>query len=110
MSTGPPPGVIARRNSRARSRSSRRGLARSSFPPPLPPGPAPPAPPTPRRGLLCPARVRTGVDLPVLARYPFLREASGYIRAEGISLEELLTDPAYARARALGRGRVLAAL
>jgi len=50
------------------------------------------------------------VDLPVLARYPFLREASGYIRAEGISLEELLTDPAYARARALGRGRVLEAL
>ena len=50
------------------------------------------------------------MDLPVLARYPFLREASGYIRAEGISLEELLTDPAYARARALGRGRVLEAL
>jgi len=50
------------------------------------------------------------VDLPTLAKFPFLREAAGYIRSEGITLEELLTEPAYARARALGKSRVLEAL
>ena len=50
------------------------------------------------------------VDLPALAKFPFLREASAYIRSEGISLEELLTDPAFERARAVGRERVVEAL
>ncbi len=46
------------------------------------------------------------MELAGLAKYPFLREASAYIRAEAISLEDLLTDVAYARARSLGRTRV----
>lgn len=50
------------------------------------------------------------MELTTLAKYPFLHEASAYIRAEGISLEELLTDEAYARARALGRTLVVEAL
>ena len=47
------------------------------------------------------------VEIAALAKYPFLREASAYIRSEGIPLEELLTDSAYERARSLGRERVL---
>ena len=50
------------------------------------------------------------VEIAALAKYPFLREASAYIRSEGIPLEELLTDSAYERARSLGRERVLGAL
>jgi len=50
------------------------------------------------------------VDLAALAKFPFLSEASAYIRSEGVSLEDLLTDPAYARARALGKARVVEAL
>lgn len=50
------------------------------------------------------------MDLGILAKYPFLREASAYIRAERVSLEELLAEPAYARARAIGKSRVLEAL
>jgi len=50
------------------------------------------------------------VDPATLAKFPFLREASAYIRAEGITLEELLTNPAFARARALGKARVIEAL
>ena len=45
-----------------------------------------------------------------MAKLPFLNEAGAYIRGERITLEELLTDPAYARARALGKGRVVEAL
>lgn len=37
-----------------------------------------------------------------LARYPFLPESSEHIRQMDISLEELLSDPAYERARILG--------
>ena len=45
-----------------------------------------------------------------MAKFPFLREAAAHIRAEGISLEELLSESAYARARALGKSRVIEAL
>jgi DNA primase large subunit len=50
------------------------------------------------------------VELATLAKYPFLREASAYIRAENVTLEELLTEPAYARARSMGKARVIEAL
>ena len=64
----------------------------------------------PARGVLCGGRVPAGVELGVLAKYPFLREASAYIQSEGVPLEEVLGDPAYARARAAGKARVLEAL
>ncbi len=50
------------------------------------------------------------MELATLAKFPFLREAAAYIRAEKITLEELLSEPAYARARGLGRTRVVDAL
>lgn len=50
------------------------------------------------------------VELAALAKYPFLREASAFIRAEKVSLEEILLEPAYGRARTLGKARVLEAL
>jgi len=50
------------------------------------------------------------VELGTLAKFPFMREASAFIRAEKVSLEEILLEPAYARARTLGRSRVLEAL
>ena len=63
-----------------------------------------------RADLLTLVRFPRLVELAVLARFPFLREAAAYIRAEGVSLEELLSEPAYARARALGKARVIEAL
>ncbi len=50
------------------------------------------------------------MELASLAKFPFLREAAAHIRAEGITLEELLSEPAYQRARTLGRNRVVEAL
>lgn len=50
------------------------------------------------------------MDLAVLAKYPFLREASAFIRAEQVSLVDVLSESAYARARAVGKARVLQAL
>ena len=50
------------------------------------------------------------MELAGLAKYPFLQEASAFIRAEHVTLEELLSEPAYARARAIGRARVVEAL
>jgi DNA primase large subunit len=50
------------------------------------------------------------VDLSRLAKFPFLHEAGGFIRSEKVSLEEILLEPAYARARTLGKSRVLEAL
>src|SRR5712691_305381 len=50
------------------------------------------------------------VELATLAKYPFLHEASALIRSEKVSLEEILLEPAYARARSLGKARVLEAL
>jgi DNA primase large subunit len=62
------------------------------------------------RGVLSRRRVTADVDLGLFAKYPFLREASAFVRSEGVPLEEILTDPAYARARAAGKARVLDAL
>ncbi len=56
------------------------------------------------------SRVPEIVDVALLAKYPFLREASAFIRSEKVSLEEILLEPAYARTRTLGKGRVLEAL
>ena len=64
----------------------------------------------PRRGLLSCTSVPSTVELAGLAKYPFLQEASAFIRAEHVTLEELLSEPAYARARAIGRARVVEAL
>src|SRR5437762_9492130 len=64
----------------------------------------------PRRGLLSRTCVPSTVELAGLAKYPFLQEASAFIRAEPVTLEELLSEPAYARARAIGRARVVEAL
>ncbi|TLZ68281.1 MAG: DNA primase regulatory subunit PriL, partial [Methanobacteriota archaeon] len=50
------------------------------------------------------------VEFATLAKYPFLLEASAFIRSEKVSLEEILLEPAYARARTLGKARVLDAL
>ena len=50
------------------------------------------------------------MELASLAKYPFLREASAFIRAERVTLEELLTEPAFARARTMGKARVIESL
>ena len=50
------------------------------------------------------------VELATLAKFPFLHEAAAYIRAEKITLEELLTEAAFERARSLGKARVIEAL
>jgi len=64
----------------------------------------------PCHGLLLPRPVPAAVELATLAKYPFLREASAFIRAENVTLDEILTEPAYARARTLGKTRVIEAL
>src|SRR5437879_11901509 len=50
------------------------------------------------------------VELATLAKYPFLLEASAFIRSEKVSLEEIHLEPADARARTLGKARALDAL
>lgn len=50
------------------------------------------------------------VDIRKLARYPYLEEASGYIKDSDISIPDLLDDPAYEEARIAGRNRVFEAL
>ncbi len=45
-----------------------------------------------------------------LARFPYLKEASGYLKAGGITLADLLRDDAYRRARARGLERVTGSL
>jgi len=64
----------------------------------------------PARGVLSHLALTDGVDLGNLAKYPFLREASAFVRSEEVPLEDILTDPAYERARAAGKARVLEAL
>ncbi len=66
--------------------------------------------PNPSKGVLTRVHLVRVVDLATLAKFPFLREAAAHIRAEKITLEELLTEAAYARARNLGKGRVIEAL
>ena len=41
-----------------------------------------------------------------LARYPFLREAKEYVKKEAPSIQELLVDPIYERARVISVERV----
>lgn len=50
------------------------------------------------------------MELATLAKFPFLREAAAYIRAEKITLEDLLSESAFDRARVLGKARVIEAL
>ncbi|MGI0071422.1 MAG: hypothetical protein ACRECT_05080 [Thermoplasmata archaeon] len=45
----------------------------------------------------------------LFAEYPFLAGAESLLGAEPVSVRALLADPAYARARSIGRARVLAA-
>ncbi|MBM4249080.1 MAG: hypothetical protein FJ149_06540 [Euryarchaeota archaeon] len=52
----------------------------------------------------------TAVEPRALASYPFLREASRFVKERGPTLEELLRDIAYAGARGAGVERVRAAL
>src|SRR3989442_11344591 len=61
----------------------------------------------PRVGLLWPRGVPSDVELATLAKYPLLRESSAVIRAEKVSLEVILLEPAHARARSLGKARGL---
>jgi DNA primase large subunit len=48
-------------------------------------------------------------DRSLYAEYPFLPGAEALLGAEAVSVRSLLEDPAYARARAIGRARILAA-
>jgi DNA primase large subunit len=50
------------------------------------------------------------VDVRKLARYPYLEEATEYIKGSEISIPDLLDDPAYEEARIAGRQRVFEAL
>lgn len=45
------------------------------------------------------APTETRLDLPLLARYPFLPAAREYIRTQGYRVGELLSDPAFERSR-----------
>jgi DNA primase large subunit len=45
----------------------------------------------------------------LFAEYPFLAGAESLLGSETVSIRGLLSDPAYARARSIGRARVLAA-
>ena len=45
-----------------------------------------------------------------LARFPYVKEASGYLKEKGIEIADVLRDDAYRRARARGMLRVLIAL
>jgi DNA primase large subunit len=50
------------------------------------------------------------MNLVQMANYPFLSESSSYLRENGPTLEELLSDIAYERTRARGKDRILEAL
>lgn len=50
------------------------------------------------------------MDVRKLARYPYLEEATEYIKGSEISIPDLLDDPAYEEARIAGRQRVFEAL
>ncbi|HVO77659.1 MAG TPA: DNA primase large subunit PriL [Methanomassiliicoccales archaeon] len=45
-----------------------------------------------------------------LARYPFVREVSAYVKEKGVSLEDLISHPAFAGARTRGKKRVTDAI
>ncbi len=50
------------------------------------------------------------MDIRVLARFPFLKESNQLIKGEGITLEDLVDDMAFERARIKGKTRILSAL
>ncbi len=50
------------------------------------------------------------MNLQQMANYPFLSESASYLRENGPTLDELLTDIAYERTRARGKDRVMQAL
>lgn len=44
--------------------------------------------------------------LPILARYPFLKDAKFYVKEQGVTVNELITDPVYERARSIAIERL----
>ena len=50
------------------------------------------------------------MDAKRLARYPFMKEASEYVKAQGVTLEDLLSHPAFAVARLRGKQRIVDAI
>ena len=50
------------------------------------------------------------MDVRLAAKYPFLKDASAYLKDSGIALEKLVTSVAYERARYLGKERVMEAV
>ncbi len=50
------------------------------------------------------------MDVRLLARFPFLKESNQLIKGEGITLEDLVDDIAFERARIKGKSRILIAL
>ncbi len=49
------------------------------------------------------------MDPRTLALFPFLPEVSGYLKQQNVSLDDIVSSPAYGRARELGRERVMEA-
>ncbi len=45
-----------------------------------------------------------------LARYPFVKEVSAYVKGKGVSLDDLISHPAFAAARVRGKKRVTDAI
>ena len=50
------------------------------------------------------------MDVVTFAKYPFTREAFAYVKEQGYSIDDIVSRPAYSRARARGKKRVLEAL
>ena len=50
------------------------------------------------------------MEIATLARYPFLPEVSDYLKEKEVSLEDIISSPAFERAREIGRQRVMEAL
>ncbi len=50
------------------------------------------------------------MDEALLARFPYMHEAHGYVKTQPIPLQEMLSDQAYEPARVMGKQRVLDAL
>jgi DNA primase large subunit len=53
---------------------------------------------------------RERLEVSTAAKYPFLKESAKYLRDTGVSLDQLVSNVAYERARYQGRGRVMEAL
>ncbi len=45
-------------------------------------------------------------ELSIISKYPFLNAARSYVKTNGLSVEELLDDPLYERARLIGVERL----